>query len=174
MCELVDVNDEPESGDASGASSASPGADMWDTITDSPEEALSRRLLEGLGYCGHYMHFHGGGRSGKAPIICLIAKRGGQITQQELGSFFELKPGSLSEVLAKIETAGFIERTRNPEDRRQLTIRLTDKGRAEAARDQEARRHFRAQAFDCLSIEERKTLLDMLERIRTRWEELDD
>ena len=174
MCELVDADDEPESGDAPGASSASPGAAMWDTITDSPEEALSRRLLEGLGYCGHYMHFHGGGRSGKAPIICLIAKRGGQITQQELGSFFELKPGSLSEVLAKIETAGFIERTRNPEDRRQLTIRLTDKGRAEAARDQEARRQFRAQAFDCLSIEERKTLLDMLERIRTRWEELDD
>ena len=174
MCELVDADDESGAGKTAGVRDTAQAADIWDTITDNPEEALSRRLLEGLGYCGHYMHFHGGGRSGKAPIICLIAKRGGQITQQELGSFFELKPGSLSEVLAKIETAGFIERTRNPEDRRQLTIRLTDKGRAEAARDQEARRQFRAQAFDCLSIEERKTLLDMLERIRTRWEELDD
>ena len=92
MCELVDVNDEPESGDAPGASSASPGADMWDTITDSPEEALSRRLLEGLGYCGHYMHFHGGGRSGKAPIICLIAKRGGQITQHTVTACHEATP----------------------------------------------------------------------------------
>lgn len=141
-------------------------------LADSPEDALARRLLAGLGYCGHYLHFHGGGRSGKAPIICLIAKHGGQMSQQELGSFFELKPGSLSEVLAKIETAGLIERTRNPEDRRQLTIRLTEKGVAEAARDQQARRQFRQRAFDCLTADEQEQLADMLEKIRTRWEEL--
>ena len=149
-----------------------PAATTGANASDSPEDALARRLLAGLGYCGHFMHFHGGGRSGKAPIICLIAKHGGQMSQQELGSFFELKPGSLSEVLAKIETAGLIERTRNPEDRRQLTIRLTEKGIAEAARDQEERILFRRRAFDCLTVEEQEQLAEMLEKIRTRWEEL--
>ena len=87
---------------------------------DTPEEARARHLLTDLGFCGHYLHFHSGGRSGKAPILCLLAKNGGTMSQQELGSHFELKPGSLSEVLAKLETCGLIERTRNPDDRRQL------------------------------------------------------
>ena len=90
---------------------------------DSPEEARARRLLWDIGFCGQYLHFHSGGRSGRAAIICLIAKSGGQMSQQELGAYFELKPGSLSEILAKIESAGLIERTRNPEDRRQLSGR---------------------------------------------------
>ena len=141
---------------------------------DSPEEARARRLLWDIGFCGQYLHFHSGGRSGRAAIICLIAKSGGQMSQQELGAYFELKPGSLSEILAKIESAGLIERTRNPEDRRQLSVRLTDKGVEEAAREQEARRAFRLEAFACLSDAEQDQLVDMLDRIRTHWEGLHD
>lgn len=142
-----------------------------DAISSEADD-LAHKLLAGLGFCGHYMHFHGGGRSGKAPIICLIAKRGGQISQQELGGLFELKPGSLSEVLAKLEAAGLIERTRNPEDRRQLVIRLTEKGAQEAAQEQEARVQFRRQAFACLSEEEQNQLVEMLDKIHTHWEGL--
>ena len=64
------------------------------------EDKLAKRILSGLGFCGHYMHFHGGGVSGKAPIICLLAKQpGGEMSQQELGMHFDLKPGSLSEIV---------------------------------------------------------------------------
>lgn len=141
---------------------------------DTPEEARARRLLWNLGYFGHYLHFHSGGRSGRAAIICLLAKNGGQMSQQELGAYFELRPGSLSEILAKIENAGLIERTRNPEDRRQLSIRLTEKGTEEARREQEARNRFRRSAFSCLSTEEQEQLVETLDRIRKHWEELDD
>lgn len=144
-----------------------------DPVEDTPEEARARALLKGLGFCGHYMHFHSGGRSGKAPIICLIAKHGGTISQQELGTYFDLKPGSLSEVLAKLETSGFIERTRNPRDRRQLTIRLTQAGGQAAMREQEARHRFRRSAFTCLTVEEQEDLIEMLDKIRVHWEELD-
>lgn len=137
-----------------------------------PTIARANRILRGLGFCGHYMHFHGGGRSGRGPILCLLAQHGGQMSQQELGSFFELKPGSLSEILAKIETAGLIERTRDPKDRRQLFIHLTDDGYREADREQRARESFRNQAFTCLTPEEQEALAVMLEKIRTRWEEL--
>ena len=137
------------------------------------DDELAKALLHGLGFCGHYLHFHGGGMSGRAPIICLIAKRGGQISQQELGACFELKPGSLSEVLNKMEVAGLIERERNPEDRRQLTIRLTEAGAEQARLEQESRTRFRSEAFACLTDAEKLELLGMLRRIRTRWEELD-
>ena len=111
--------------------------------------------------------------SGRAPIICFIAKRGGDVSQQELGASFELKPGSLSEVLNKMEVAGLIERHRNPDDRRQLTVHLTEAGLEQARLEQEARIRFRGNAFTCLSDAEKLQLLDMLKRIRTRWEEFD-
>lgn len=141
-------------------------------VSQSDDE-LARELLRGLGFCGRYMHFHGGGMSGRAPIICRIAKHGGQMTQQELGACFELKPGSLSEALNKMETVGLIERERNPEDRRQLTVRLTEAGVEQARLEQENRVRFRSKAFTCLSDDEKLQLLDMLKRIRTRWEEFD-
>ena len=29
------------------------------------DDLLVRRLIAGLGFCGHYLHFHGGGMSGR-------------------------------------------------------------------------------------------------------------
>ncbi|MFR6612818.1 MAG: MarR family winged helix-turn-helix transcriptional regulator [Collinsella sp.] len=121
------------------------------------------------------MHFHGGGISGKAPIVCLLAKQPtGELSQQELGMHFDLKPGSLSEILSKLELGGLIERSRNPKDRRQLTIRLTDAGWEKARVEQAARIRFREQAFSALTHDEREQLAEMLEKIRVTWEELDD
>ena len=109
------------------------------------------------------------------PIICLLAKQpGGEMSQQELGMHFDLKPGSLSEILSKLELNGLIERSRNPKDRRQLTIRLTETGRENARIDQAARIRFREQAFSALTHDEREQLAEMLEKIRVTWEELDD
>lgn len=161
--------------DASPAAAARPVGEAGQSADEAAQAAddLARELLHGLGFCGHYLHFRNGGMSGRAPIICLIAKRGGQMSQQELGASFELKPGSLSEVLNKMETCGLIERKRNPEDRRQLTVRLTDAGFEQARLEQEGRTKFRAEAFTCLDDAEKLQLLDMLKRIRTRWEELD-
>lgn len=139
------------------------------------EDKLAKRILSGLGFCGHYMHFHGGGVSGKAPIVCLLAKQpNGEMSQQELGLHFDLKPGSLSEILSKIECAGLIERSRNPKDRRQLTIRLTEAGWEKAHVEQAARLRFREQAFSALTHDEREDLAEMLDKIRVTWEELDD
>lgn len=147
-----------------------------EVAADQPKDPASLRaaqILKGLGYCGHYMHFHGGGRSGKIPILCMLDRNNGMLSQQELGSRFELKPGSLSEILSKLEAAGLIERTRDPKDRRQLFVRLTDQGRAAAQKAHEGREAFRQKAFTCLSPEEQDQLIDMLERIRTTWEEID-
>ena len=141
----------------------------------SSEDKLAKRILNNLGFCGHYMHFHGGGVSGKAPIICLLAKQpGGEMSQQELGMHFDLKPGSLSEILSKLECASIIERSRNPKERRQLTIRLTEAGWEKARVEQAARIRFREQAFSALTHDEREQLAEMLEKIRVTWEELDD
>ena len=75
---------------------------------------------------------------------------------------------------SKLECAGIIERSRNPKDRRQLTIRLTEIGWEKARIDQAARIRFREQAFSALTHDECEQLAEMLEKIRVTWEELDD
>lgn len=139
---------------------------------EAGEPSRAERILRGLGYCGHYLHFHSGGRSGREPILCKLHRAGGSMSQLELGGQFELKAGSLSEILAKIEASGLIERTRDPRDRRALTVRLTEAGMQEAQRAIEARRSFREQAFSNLTDEEQDELIALLEKIRNRWEEL--
>lgn len=133
----------------------------------------AKRILQGLGFCGHYLHFHGGGRSGQVPILCMLDRCGGQLSQQELGLRFELKPGSLSEILSKMEAAGLIERTRDTKDRRQLFVHLTQAGQELAWREHENREAFRRVAFSALTVEEQEQLAEMLEKIRVTWEELD-
>lgn len=158
--------------DAHPASSVDdPFRPRWMDIED-PYERQCAHIVDTLGFCGHYIHVNGGGRSGRAPIICALRKRGGEMPQRELMNMFDLKAGSLSEVLTKIERDGFIERTRDPQDRRQLIVRLTEQGEVQAGFEQARRERFRANALACLSADEKAQLEDMLARIKEHWKQL--
>lgn len=47
----------------------------------------------------------------------------------ELSGQLELEPSTLTPLLKRLETAGYLRRVRNPQDERQVLIGLTDKGR---------------------------------------------
>ncbi len=98
------------------------------------------------------MHFHGGGVSGKAPIVCLLAKQAdGEMSQQELGMHFDLKPGPFPKSCPSSKWAASSSAAAIQKDRRQLTIRLTEIGWEKARIDQAARIRFREQAFSALT-----------------------
>ena len=153
------------------ASADNPFRPRWMDI-DDPTERQCAHIVDTLGFCGHYIHVNGSGRSGRAPIICALYKRGGEMGQRDLMGMFELKAGSLSEILAKIEREGLIERTRDPQDRRQLIVRLTPNGREVAEREQAKREDFRANALACLTAAERDGLESTLARIKQHWLQL--
>ena len=104
----------------------------------------------------------------------MLDRCGGRLSQQELGMRFELKPGSLSEILSKMEASGLVERTRDTRDRRQLFVSLTEAGRSAAQEAHDARNAFRHKAFSALTAEEQEQLAEMLDKIRVTWEEIDD
>ncbi|WEJ97971.1 MAG: MarR family transcriptional regulator [Candidatus Sphingomonas phytovorans] len=75
-----------------------------------------------------------------------------------------LKPQSLTRLLAAMEAGELIERAPDPEDRRNLVISITVKGRkALRGAMQERRRWLADRIADRLSDEERKTLIDAAE-----------
>ncbi len=50
------------------------------------------------------------------------------VNVKELGSRLFLDSGTLTPLLKKLEAQGYVERTRDPRDERNIIIRLTDKG----------------------------------------------
>ncbi|MBR3383833.1 MAG: MarR family transcriptional regulator [Atopobiaceae bacterium] len=138
-----------------------------------PDEwSTEQKVLFDLGFFGRYLHYAAGGRSGQKRIITYLACHDGHMTQRELQETLDIKSGSLSEVLAKVEADGLIERTRSQEDRRLQEVRLTARGREQAKAYVEDRERFEAASLACLTDDERGQLLSLLDRVTDHWKSI--
>lgn len=127
------------------------------------------KLIMNLRDLGHMLRFLFEGKGSQKRIL-IILNEAGSITQHQLTERLGIKPGSASEVLAKLEDSGLIQRTPSTADRRTTDIQLTETGKklAEEAAQNRKRRH--QEMFSCLSEEEKTELLSLLEKINSDWE----
>ena len=130
--------------------------------------------MRDLGYFGHFLHLHAGGRSGKQHMLERILDEGGIVGQRELQDTVPISSAALSEVLAKLESEGLVTRTRSQSDKRQLDVSLTQAGQAEAKVCAETRARFEEEAFSVLSEEERTQLLEVLDRLMGHWQKIEE
>lgn len=128
------------------------------------------KLIRNLRDVSHTMRFLYEGKGSQKRILIVLDEIGGNITQHQLTELLGIQPGSASEVIAKLESAGYIRRTPSETDRRTADITLTKTGKSEAAeaKAQRTRRH--EEMFSCLSEEEKSTLLSLLEKVNADWE----
>ncbi len=141
--------------------------------TRQDEEPLSRRILHDLGFFGHYLHVHAGGRSGKQHILAKLHQAGGKLSQRELQERSHISSAALSEVLSKLEMEGLVTRSRSDEDRRQMDITLTEEGVTQAIMRKREFEAFESECLSCLSEDERIQLLEMLDRLAELWRGMD-
>ena len=114
-----------------------------------------------------------GGKTGQQRILAMLAERG-IITQRELQDMLGVQSGSLSEILNKVETCGYIMRRQNERDRRQMNLELTDSG-MEAARNFREDHMKKARAmFDGLTEDEKKQLSSLLEKMMEHWPRMEE
>ena len=144
-------------------------------MTDIPaaQLPLPRHVLHDLGFFGHFLHIHAGGRSGQQHILVKLRKSGGHMTQRDLQEAAGISSASISEVLAKLECAGLIERTRSDEDRRQLDIALTAEGTSRAEDLIGERKAFEEQCLACFDEREQRELATLLDRLAEHWRDLE-
>lgn len=88
------------------------------------------------------------------------------LTQLDLVQRAHLKAPTVSVALRKMEDAGLVTRTTDPDDHRQTRVRLTDKGRLLDDRMRENIHRTESLVAEGLSEEEQQTLRRMLLRIR--------
>jgi DNA-binding MarR family transcriptional regulator len=115
-----------------------------------------------------------GGKTGHGQLLFIIERAGGSVAQRELQSALGLTPATTSELLGRLESEGLLTRERDARDSRRLVVNLTPLGREQAREKERIRVAFEQRAFTCLSECERETLFDLLETVKTHWEQLDD
>lgn len=129
---------------------------------------LHNRLIRNFWNIAHTMRHISEGKGSQKRIL-MILKEYGDITQRELTEALGIQPGSVSEVLSKLEAAGLIQRTVSREDHRTTDIRLTEAGEAAAGMAYEQRKQRHQEMFRCLSETEMQTLLKLLEKVNASW-----
>jgi DNA-binding MarR family transcriptional regulator len=85
--------------------------------------------------------------------------------QQQLCEALWLDPNNCVLLLNELEDMGYVERRRDPADRRRHVVVLTDEGRAALERAQQAQESLGEEMFAALSDEERATLRSLLSRV---------
>ncbi len=89
--------------------------------------------------------------------------------QRELMERMNIQAGSLSEIIAKVEAGGFLERTRCEGDRRNFELRLTDAGRERAEIFERERDEMAQKLFSVLDDAQKDELFETLNILLEKW-----
>lgn len=132
------------------------------------EMDINKRLIINMRDLNHVMRALYEGKASQKRILIMLDEVK-SITQRDLTMRLGIQPGSASEILSKLENAGFILRTMSETDRRTANILLTEKGTqaAQEAAEQRSRRH--VEMFSCLEESEKTELLALLEKLNADW-----
>ncbi|HIY63582.1 MAG TPA: MarR family transcriptional regulator [Candidatus Mediterraneibacter stercoripullorum] len=126
------------------------------------------RMIINLRDISHVMRGLYEGKGSQKGILIML-RESGPVTQRELTERLGIQPGSVSEVIGKLEHAGLILRTPSESDRRTMDISLTEEGARQAEEAAENRRQRHVDMFSCLTAEEKEELLRLLEKINEDW-----
>ncbi len=93
-------------------------------------------------------------------IVRILDENGGIIGQKALQELLHVRPGSISEILAKMEEKGIITRSKDSEDRRASLITLAVDAKEAAGQ---------SASFAVLTEEEQETLRTLLKKLLDSW-----
>ena len=128
------------------------------------------KLIIHLRDIGHTMRGLYEGRGSQQRVLIVLNEMGGAVTQRMLTERLQIRSGSASEVIGKLESAGYIVRSVSEDDRRNVEVALTEKGMAAAEEAKRQRELRHEEMFLCLSKTEREELLVLLEKLSSDWE----
>ena len=103
-------------------------------------------------------------------LVCAAANPG--VSSRELCEALDLRPSSLSEILARAEKDGFLSRAADEKDRRVQRVTLTDRGKAAVAEMEAARNEDAKKKTSCLSEEEKALFCSLCGRLSEHIEKL--
>ena len=104
-------------------------------------------------------------------IVMMVMWDKKKVNVKTLGENLYLDSGTLTPVLKKLESKGYIKRERSEKDERNLVVTLTEDG--EALKEKAVNIPKKVGSCVCLSSEESKTLYDLLYKIIAKVKDTD-
>lgn len=138
-------------------------------MTQYLAENVNGRLIIGLRDISHTMRVLYEGKGSQKRILIVLSEMG-TITQRELTARLGIQPGSASEVIAKLERIGLVERSSSEKDRRTANVSLTEEGKRQAETALEQRKQRHEEMFSALTQGEKEQLLALLEKVNADWQ----
>ena len=118
-------------------------------------------LLSGCGHCiFHQQHGY------RQDAVLQILKESGPVSQKDLQARLNIRPGSASELISKLEDKNYLVRERDGSDRRVVRLSITEEGKKILARHEN---QTGTKDFGCLSPDEKQQLKGLLEKIMRSW-----
>jgi DNA-binding MarR family transcriptional regulator len=102
-------------------------------------------------------------------VVSHLAANGHRLKPSEIATRILVTSGTLTPMLDRLETAQFVRREPNPDDRRSVIVVLTEKGDAALA---EYREHFRAAIEGAVPAELRRALADCMAKVSLALDEV--
>ena len=125
---------------------------------------MNEKLIIEFRKITHTIRYFSDGKGGQKRVLMVLLKNQ-PMTQQKLTEHLDIKPGSVSEVLSKLENQGLILRQVNLKDRRTSDIYLTEEGMLKAKHALAEKEKNYASMFSCLSQQEKEELLVLLKKV---------
>ncbi|MFF5288099.1 MarR family winged helix-turn-helix transcriptional regulator [Paractinoplanes globisporus] len=99
-----------------------------ETVMDDLIDALRRFTVESDVFVDVFARAHGLGRSDLNAIMWISAgtSSGDPITVGELAQRLRLSPAAATALVDRLEAVGHVRRTRDPQDRRRVTVRMSE------------------------------------------------
>lgn len=105
---------------------------------------------------------------GRGKILYLLAKND-YVYQNQLAKLAQIKPGSLTQVLEKMEKDQLIIRERDENDRRLVYVRLSAAGKKQFAKNVQYHHDFQRFMTEPLSEEEMASFITTLGKLRSQF-----
>lgn len=125
-------------------------------------------LMKRMRFCGHLLYH-------RYPInmsqnrILLMLKREGALKQKDILERMNIKPGSLSEIIAKIEAGGYVMKRQCEDDRRSFELTLTEAGIERAKNFEEEHEELASSLFSHLASTDKEELFRILGILEEKW-----
>ena len=101
-------------------------------------------------------------------ILSILLDSEEGLRQKQIAEQFKVNPSTMSELIDKLESDGYLVRTVDPTDKRATLISLTEKGRARASELEDGRNEYFSQFFTTLTEDEKKELIRLLDKLLAR------
>lgn len=118
--------------------------------------------------CGHVLYHSQEQNNGQGRIIHILSIRG-SISQVELQKLLNIQPGSLSEIVGKLEAKGYLTKEKDEKDQRRMILKITAKGKKTP--EEELYLKSRENLFSALDTEEQEELKKLLQKLLNQWME---